>query len=475
MLKLLKRGSRATAAVAAAQGTMQLSSFVRYAVIARLLSPAEFGIAALVAGAAQLGEIISSAGADTILIQAPDGDDERLQRSIHLQRAIRGALNGLLLYLVAGPLAAILGLSQCVDEIRLLAAFPFIRGFYHTDCSRLQRHMRFNPWIITEVGTNVITSGVSIVLAVFLKDHRAVVAGVLLQALIAVTLSHAISERRYRWSYDRTVLRRYYKFSWPLVANSILLFAITQGDRLVIGSARTLLGNSSLTLQQIGLYSSVATITMAPSFAIANVILSLGLPYLSQVQTDEDGFGLRFQRLLQWGLVIALCYFAPLVLYGPSLITAVVGEQYVPSFLLVTAMAAAWAFRIIRAVPTVAALAQADTHNGLQSNLVRAAGLGCISAAVGQNGTLGTVAVIGAIAEISATIISFFQLSKLRHRVVRKALPVLLVGAVVASLLVLIQSAPVSPLLRAAAFLLLAVTVFRTCRSVRLDLNVAIK
>lgn len=475
MLKLLKRGGSATAAVAAAQGTMQLSSFVRYAVIARLLSPAEFGIAALVAGAAQLGEIISSAGADTILIQAPDGDDERLQSSIHLQRAIRGALNGFLLYLVAGPLAAILGLSQCVNEIRLLAAFPIIRGFYHTDCSRLQRHMRFNPWIITEVGANVITSAACIVLAFFLQDHRAVVVGVLLQALVAVTLSHAISERPYRWSYDRTALRRYYKFSWPLVANSILIFAITQGDRFAIGSALELFGNRGLTLQEVGLYSSVATITMAPSLAIANVILSLGLPYLSAAQSDEAGFGHRFHRLMQWGLVIATCYLAPLAIYGPGLVNVLVGEQYTASPMLVVAMATAWFLRIIRTVPTVAALAKADTKNGLLSNLARALGLGCICIAVGLNGTLLTVAAIGAIAEFSATIISFVRLGHVTRSTMSNAMPVLSVGSAVTILLLAIHSLPPSPLVPPAALLFIAVTLFRTCRSVREDIQNAIQ
>lgn len=454
---------------------MQVSSLARYAVVARLLSPAEFGIAALVAGAAQLAEIVSSAGADTILIQAPDGDEPRLQEAIHMQRAIRGAVNGLLLLLLAGPISAVLGLNECVNELRLLAAFPLIRGLYHTDCSRLQRGMQFKPWIVTEVVPNLFTTVVVIGLAATLRDHRAVVAGVLLQATAGLFLSHAVSERRYRWSYDRAAFRRYYSFSWPLVANSILLFAITQGDRFVIGSASRLLGNGALTLQEVGLYSSVATISMAPSLAIANVILSLGLPYLSEVQSDEGRFEKRFQRLLQWTLVFALCYFVPLALHGPVLISAIVGAQYAPVPQLVTAIAAAWAVRLIRAVPTVAALAKADTKNGLFSNLGRAAGLAGICIAVAVNGTLTTVAAIAAGAEIAATVISVVRLGRITHSAVLKSVPVLLAASAVTVFVLLMRSLTDSPLVTPPTLILVAVTLFLTCGSVRRDIHDALR
>lgn len=410
MMQLPQNRNTPTIYVAAAQLVLQLSSLARYAVVARLISPEEFGISALIAGATQLVELLSSAGSDTILVQAKDGDDIPLQNAIHMLRLMRGAVNAGMLFVLAGPISRVFSLYQYETELRVLALFPLIRGLYHTDCNRLQRHQRFNGWIAAEVIPNLLTSLMVVYLATIWTDHRAMLAGVLFQATAGVLISHYVSERPYSLGYDRPSFIRFSRYGWPLVANSLLIFVITQGDRFLIGSAKAAFGNNHLTLDALGVYSAAATLAMAPSVALGNVILSVGLPYLAAKQDVGREYSDRFQRCLQWTLFAATCYLFVFCLSGPAIITWISGAKYSPSRLMVTTLAGLWAIRMVRAVPTVGALATGDTKNALYSNAGRLISVALAWIAISANGTVDHVAITGCAGEVIAVAISFYLL-----------------------------------------------------------------
>ncbi len=57
------------------QVVVQLCSFVRSVILARLISPENFGIAATFAMTFSLVEMVSNLSAQLLLVQAPDGGD----------------------------------------------------------------------------------------------------------------------------------------------------------------------------------------------------------------------------------------------------------------------------------------------------------------------------------------------------------------------------------------------------------------
>src|SRR5260370_14054025 len=65
--------------LAAGQVASQASSFIRNVIIARIISPADFGIAATFATTLSLMEMISYLAGEKLLVQSPDGDDPRLE------------------------------------------------------------------------------------------------------------------------------------------------------------------------------------------------------------------------------------------------------------------------------------------------------------------------------------------------------------------------------------------------------------
>src|SRR5579872_157767 len=80
------------------QAIVQACSFVRNVIVARLISPADFGIAATFVMTFSLLDMISNLSADTLLVQAKDGDEPLFQGTAHSIHLIRGLINAILLF-----------------------------------------------------------------------------------------------------------------------------------------------------------------------------------------------------------------------------------------------------------------------------------------------------------------------------------------------------------------------------------------
>lgn len=388
----------------------QLSLLIRHTVIARWIAPAEFGIATLFLSGLQFIELVSNTASETLLVQAKDGDDEALQSAIHWWRATRGFVNCLLVAILAGPIVYLFELPGMEWEIRAVGLVTIIRGFFHTDANRLQRHLRYGPWIASDTGSNIAATIAAIAVAAMVGDHRAIIAALFTQAIVSVGLSQLLAERPYRWRKDRAAIRRMLDFGWPLMANGILMFGILQGDRLILGSAPRVFGNKEVTLAEVGLYSIVSSLAMAPFLAISSVCTSLFLPMLSRVQSAREQFLPVYRACLRWTSWIAAAGALFFVLTASWLVSWLSGPKYRPGWWLVVWLSLLWSVRLVRTAPTLAALSLGDTKNALYANIARGLSLVAICVAVAAHLGIEWLGFIGLAGETVALAVSVVRL-----------------------------------------------------------------
>src|SRR5579859_4154041 len=241
------------------QVVVQVCSFVRSVILARLISPKDFGIAAIFAMTFSLLEMVSNLSVQSLVVQASDGDDPLFQETGQSLLVIRGIANAALLSLLAAPLSYLFGVPEArwafywVAAIPLLRAFchldvnriqrnmqftpqikvdvisnfgvpearwafywvaaiPLLRAFCHLDVNRIQRNMQFTPQIKVDVISNVGVTLLAWPLASWLHSYAAMLWLLLVQAAIYAVGTHCVAERRYRWSFHRDYARRFFSF-----------------------------------------------------------------------------------------------------------------------------------------------------------------------------------------------------------------------------------------------------------------------
>jgi len=148
------QGAILMAGFAGAQGC----SFLRNGLLGHWLSQGDFGIAAAITLMLQLVETLSDLGSDRLIIQAPDGDEPRLQATAHATLIARGAITSLLLYLAAAPTTAFFAIAEATWAFQAIALAPFIKGFMHLDTRRYQRRLLNRPQVMIELLPQAIAS-----------------------------------------------------------------------------------------------------------------------------------------------------------------------------------------------------------------------------------------------------------------------------------------------------------------------------
>src|SRR5579884_2568443 len=196
--KLLKGG--------AVMGMQQLAcsslSFIRMLIVARLVSRADFGIAATLALTVSLLDMTSDLNAGTLLIQAKDGNEPELQASAQSVGVVRGIACAAVLLLIARPVSFLFSVPQATWAFLCLALYPLVKAFAHLDYSRLQREMRFGPAARVEMTAQAAVTLAAWPLAFWLRDYSALLWLILLQATMTTAATHWVSERRYQLAWN---------------------------------------------------------------------------------------------------------------------------------------------------------------------------------------------------------------------------------------------------------------------------------
>jgi O-antigen/teichoic acid export membrane protein len=346
----------------AANLTAQLSALLRYVILARLLGPTEFGLAATLILTAAFFESVSDTGADRFLIQDKEGDQPAMLGLVHGVQAARGLLIAAGLALSAGLIATLYQQPELEFSLMALAAAPLIAGFVHLDLRRVQRNGDFRPesWsMMIAEPLALVATGIA---AWILRDHTAVIYGLVTRSIAVVLVSHLTTRHPYRYNWLRSHAWTFGAFAAPLAINGVLLFLGTQGDRVVV---------SSLGPTILGHYTAVLMLVYYPTAMFGRFLVNFHLPILSRSRIIKSSFAISCSRYSIRVLVIGLIFLLGYTILAPYVVPIIFGSSFSQSIEIYALLAALQCSRFIRIWPTGMALSLGRSDNILIANIVR--------------------------------------------------------------------------------------------------------
>ena len=371
----------------------------RNLIVARIIPVADYGIASTFALAMAVVEMTTAFGLQQQIVQSKDGDDPRFQAALQGFQLLRGVVSGLILFLLAAPLARFMGIPEVIWAYQILAIVPVLNALAHFDIYRLNRQMRFGPLLLT----GAVSAGVALALiwplTVWFADWRVMLWSIIAQAVVMVMTSHLTAERPYRLVWSTTVVAGSLRFGWPLLVNGILMFLVFQGDKLIVGH---IMGMEALAIFAMGV-----TLTLAPTLVLAQSAQDLFLPKLSQRAGSQD-FALTAQQTMQIVSLAALIFTLVTVLIGGPVLSLLLGAKYAELLPLLVWFAAGQALRVMKAGPAIVALSMGQTANAMVANLVRVLSLPLAWIAATQGSGLLVVLVIALTGEGLSLVMSIW-------------------------------------------------------------------
>lgn len=406
-MSLRKRILAGFSILAGGQILAQSFALVRNIIIARLISPDDFGIAATFVVTVSLFEMISNLAVDQLLVQASDGNKPRFLATAHVFQALRGLLNAGLIFGLAWPISYLFKVPEALWAFQCLAIVPLVIGFEHLDIKRLHRQLRFKRDVAAETVSQFILVAAAWPIGIWLGNYSAMLVLLIGQVIARTLLSHILASCPYRWALDRKFLYRILSFGWPLLINGLLMFGIFQGDKVIIGSFYS--------MTDLGMYAVAFTATMVPTMIVIRITGALCLPVLSSVKDVEQSFRRRFKLINQTHALVAITIASALIVGGQGLIDLVFDVKYTSAGLFIGWLAVMQMFRMVRAAPSLAAMARGDTRTMMLSNIVRSGAIIPMLAVAVLGTNIVWIAIFATIGEVAATIFAARRMRMLHN------------------------------------------------------------
>jgi O-antigen/teichoic acid export membrane protein len=233
-----------------------------FLLLAKLLLPEEFGIAAAGTVVISFSQIFSDAGLGSALIQKQESHRKYANVAFWLNLAL--SITVALILVAAAPLiAAFFEQSKVADVIQVLAVKIPLAGLCSVHSALLQKNFNFRPLFWTRLGSVFVTALVSISLALMGASYWSLVIGAIAGQLAQVAALWWFSPWRPSYCFEIAVARQLMGFGIWLTAEGMLGWFYIWADSLMVGAA---LGTRTLGVYHTGntLVLLVFSVLMAP-------------------------------------------------------------------------------------------------------------------------------------------------------------------------------------------------------------------
>ena len=267
-------------------------NFGKLVILARLLTPRDFGLFGLCLVAVQIMKVFSKSGFWQALLQKQGNIDPYLDTYFIVSVARGIALSGIL-FAGAGIISTLLGEPGAKSLLRMVCLCFLAQGLTSPGMAHYWRKLRLEKECIYQVVGTVVDLTVAVVAAILLRSAWALVLGLVARNIVQVGLSYIMAPYRIRGPWSIIKAKQLFSFGGWIFVISIVMFLLEHGTMLFVG--RTL-GVSAL-----GFYLLAYQIGNRPTREVITVLASPAFVAFSTLQNNlqklRDGYLKTFQLI----------------------------------------------------------------------------------------------------------------------------------------------------------------------------------
>ncbi len=288
-------------------------------VIARILTPGDFGLMAASAAVLLAALTVSELGLESALIAKGEVNDDDLAVAWSLTFG-RGVLMAAAVWAGAGWVGEVMQMPLLASLLRVHAWALILQGAQSPMMALCVKHLDLRKRVTLDVVRRAVEAAVTITLALLYRTVWALVIGQLTALAIGCLLSFWMAPFRPRWSWCRSSVSYFLQYGKHLNVTTLCAFGVMTGGELIIGR---LLGQEAL-----GFYQVALAIPLLIGARATALMQQISVPTYAKLQEDRRGILRVFD--LQMGLVgvLYLPLAAAVAVAAPLLVPLLLGPQW---------------------------------------------------------------------------------------------------------------------------------------------------
>jgi len=320
--ELRRRAVRGSAASLTAQGFSLMIGMISQVVLARLLTPSDFGLVAMVTAFTGLATLIRDFGLSTATVQKTHLSHEELSSLFWINAAFGACVT--VGFAALSPLVAFFYGDDRLLWITLLLSVPCLLGGLSTQHQALlRREMRFIKLGAIDVLSLVASTSAAILAALHGGRHWSLVLGNLTGAAVTLVAVWTACDWRPGAPSWRARPRSALTFGGYVTAFNVSNYFARNLDNALIGWY----WNERL----LGLYSKAYSLLLLPLQQVNAPIAAVAIPSLSRLQDDPKRFRAAYLKVLSLTTFLTVPLVGILALVPGPIIEVVLGRAWQPS------------------------------------------------------------------------------------------------------------------------------------------------
>lgn len=317
-------------ATVGAQAAKFILNLTAAAVLARLLSPREFGLVGMVLGVTGLVGVFKELGLSTATVQRETITQQQVSNLFWINVALSGILAVFSIFLA--PLVAWFYRDPRVAGIMLALSLTFLlTGSTVQHQALLTRQMRFRTLAVVDVTAILIGFTTACVLAWFGFAYWALVAQQLIYAATGLVLTWFASGWRPSMPKGNSGVRPMVRFGAHLTVADLI-------GRLSINTDSILIGRFFGAIP-LGLYTRANVLLARPLDQVLTPISAVLIPVLSRLHADPQRYRRTFLRAYDALALVTFPFAAMCLVLSKPLVLVVLGPKWTSVIPLFSAFA----------------------------------------------------------------------------------------------------------------------------------------
>jgi len=316
---LRRRAIHGTLVISAAQAVKLIVQFLSVIVLARLLTPTDFGHFAMIMPIAAFVMMLQDLGLSQAAQTSKELDDGQASALFWINTALSAALA--LLFAASAPLmAAFYKEPQLQTPIFALAATVLASGLAVQHFALLTRSMRFAALAWIDIASALCGFAVAVVIGLWAPSIWALVWSVIVSMAIGLIGAWMVSGWRPGRPASYARIRDMLRLGGGLSTFSLSNFLARNLDNILIGRFAGPL--------QLGLYDRAYKLLLFPLQQINNPIGRVMVPVLARLRDEPERYREAYRRVLQALLAITIPGVVFLLVHADDIILSLMGSRW---------------------------------------------------------------------------------------------------------------------------------------------------
>jgi len=306
--------------VFALRSVNRLFQLVRTIVLARLLSPNDFGLFGIALLALSALDTFSQTGFKQALIQKKEDTNPFLNTAWTLQ-IIRGILIALIIFFVA-PYVAIFFKAPAAEPIlKVIGLAIVLHSLTNIAVVYFEKELEFQKFFKYQFLGTIADVIVAISAAILLRSVWALVFGLLAGNLVRCVMSYIIDPYRPKFQFNGTQAKELFRFGRWILGSSIVVFLANQGGGIFLGK---ILGATTL-----GLYQMAFRFANLPASQMG-VLSRVAFPAYSKLQDNISKLRSAYLKMLRFVTFFSIPFAGGIFILGPEFTQVFLGDKWMP-------------------------------------------------------------------------------------------------------------------------------------------------